>query len=127
MNTENKNILDILLETDIEKITDISETKVEVSRLTKILGHKFELKVRALTSEEIEAIEGKDIYEKYIIKSVTLEGKKLTDSIILNKFNIKDPLKIVNKLFNTGEIFNLYKKISSLSGFDEESVKEIKN
>ncbi len=122
-----KNILDILLETDIERITEISKKNVEVSRLSKILGQKFELEVRALTSEELEGIEGKNIYEKYIIKAVTLEGKKLTDKVILDKFNVKDPLQIVNKLFNTGEKFNLYKQISKLSGFSEESIVEIKN
>lgn len=123
----NKSILDILLETDINKISELSKTTVEINRLSKVLGKKLILDIRALTSQELEIIEGENIYEKYIIKAVTIEGKKLTDQIILNKFNIKDPLKIVNKLFNAGEIFNLYKKISSLSGFDEESVKEIKN
>ncbi|WP_113675460.1 phage tail assembly chaperone [Vallitalea guaymasensis] len=124
---ENKSILDILLETDINKISELSKTTVEINRLSKVLGEKLILDIRALTSQELEIIEGDNIYEKYIIKAVTIEGKKLTDPILLNKFNIKDPLKIVNKLFNAGEIFNLYKKISSLSGFDEESVKEIKN
>lgn len=122
-----KNILDILLETDIERITEISKTTVEVSRLSKILGQKFELDIRALTTEELESVSGENIYEKYIVKAVTLEGKKLTDTDILDKFNVKDPLKIVNKLFNTGEIFNLYKTINKLSGFSDESIVEIKN
>ncbi|MCT4544435.1 MAG: hypothetical protein N4A63_12890 [Vallitalea sp.] len=126
-NKENKSILDILLETDINKIGELSNTTVEIKRLSKILGEKLMLNVRALTSQELEIIEGGNIYEKYIIKAVTIEGKKLTDPVILNKFSIKDPLEIVNKLFNAGEKYNLYKKISSLSGFDEESVKEIKN
>lgn len=127
MNTEKKNIMDILLETDVEKITEISKTTVEVSRLSKILGQKFELEVRALTSEELGIIEGKNIQEKSIIKAVTLQGKKLTDEAILNKFKIKDPLQIVGKLFNTGEIFNLYKLINELSGFSDKSIVEIKN
>lgn len=124
---KNKSILDVLLETDTKKISELSKTTVEINRLSKILGKNLILDVRALTSQELEIIEGKNIYEKYIIKAVTLEGKKLTDPILLNKFGVKDPLKIVNKLFNAGEIFNLYKKISKLSGFDEESVEEIKN
>lgn len=127
MSAESKNILDILLETDVNKITEISKITVEVSRLSKILGKKFELEVRALTTEELESIEGKDIYEKYIIKAVTLEGKRLTDKTILDKFKVKDPLQIVNMLFNTGEIFNLYRTINRLSGFSEESIVEIKN
>ncbi|WP_113676100.1 hypothetical protein [Vallitalea guaymasensis] len=107
---ENKSILDILLETDINKISELSKTTVEINRLSKVLGEKLILDIRALTSQELEIIEGDNIYEKYIIKAVTIEGKKLTDPILLNKFNIKDPLKIVNKLFNAGEIFNLYKR-----------------
>lgn len=122
-----RNILDLLLEVDVQKLKEISKSTVEIERLSKILGEPFVVEVRALSSQEIEMIEGNNIYEKYIIKAVTIEGKKLTEASILKKFDIKDPLKIVNKLFYAGEKVRLYNKISELSGFSESSVREIKN
>ena len=50
------NILEKLLETDIEKISKREGKKVEMKRLTTLLGEPFVVECRQLNSEQFEHI-----------------------------------------------------------------------
>ena len=45
----------------------------------------------------------------------------------MQKFKASTPKELVRKLLLSGEIANIYAEISSLTGFGEGAVKEVKN
>lgn len=46
---------------------------------------------------------------------------------LMQKFKASTPKELIRKILLSGEIANIYAEISSLSGFGDGSVKEVKN
>lgn len=126
-------IFDKLMETDAEKLQEKESQEVEITRLSKLLEEPFVLTCSTLTREQIRHIGetgGEDEKIVAILESCRLDGRKLTDKALLDKFNVVSGKEVVGKLFRSGEISGLYQKISGLSGYAADAVKaveEVKN
>ncbi len=129
------NTLDLLLASNLDKITRPAK-EVEIKRLSGLTGGKVIFSCEALTTDEffdIQETVSRSKSENVIneiklftllkgVKSPDLKSKELMD-----KFDVPKPTEVVKKLLLPGEIQDIYDIISSLSGFGEDAVEEIKN
>lgn len=127
-------IFDKLMETDAAKLQEKEKKEVEVSRLTELLGEPFILTCSTLTREQIRHISetsgDEDDKVAAILEGCRLEGRKLSDKALLDKFGVVSGKEVVEKLFRSGEISAIYQNLSALSGYAVDAVKaaeELKN
>ena len=136
------NILDLLLGSDIGEIK-LPTKQVEINRLSAVYGKPFTVTCRALSPEKYEEVQdmavkvqGKDVDLDVnllqlfvVIEGVVDEAGKLLlkNKELMAKFKASTPKELARKLFLSGEIANLYGEISSLSGFGDDAVTEVKN
>lgn len=137
------NLVDILLNADTNAVLAEKTEKYEVERLSKILGEKFVLTLKAIPAKRYSEIQTTAInmngkrksVDLYKMQMLTLnEGIKepnLAEPNLLKKFGATTPFDMYEKLFLAGEITNITNKISTLSGYSEEekqqNIEEIKN
>ena len=137
------NLVDILLNADTNAVLAEKTEEYEVERLSKILGEKFVLTLKAIPAKRYSEIQTTAInmngkrksVDLYKMQMLTLnEGIKepnLADTNLLKKFNATTPFDMYEKLFLAGEITDIANKISALSGYSEEekqqNIEEIKN
>lgn len=125
-------ILDLLLETDVEKLQASNTKEFEIKRLSKVLGEKFVVTCRALTNDQITHVgevskNNTDTKLNVVLESCRIEGKRFNNKQLMDRFNVITPIELLNKLFLPGEIFELYTAVNELSGYTKDAVKEIKN
>ena len=137
-------LLDKLLQADAGKLTEQPHTKFEIERLSTMLKTKFELDLSAIEPKRYAEIQrmGIDIGKKGNVRDVNvyemrimtvLEGIKepdLKNKDLLKHLNAVTPKELVGKLFLSGEIEDICKKIDGLSGYekdDDEVDEETKN
>lgn len=136
------NVLDLLLGSDIGEIK-LPTKQVEITRLSEAFGAPFVLTVSALSPEKYEevqdmavSIKGKDADIEITLLQllVVMEGvvdpsgkPMFKNKELMQKFKASTPKELVRKLLLSGEIANIYAEISSLTGFGEGVVKEVKN
>lgn len=137
------NLVDILLNADTNTVLAEKTEKYEVERLSKVLGEKFVLTLKAIPAKRYSEIQTTAInmngkrksVDLYKMQMLTLnEGIKepnLAEPNLLKKFGATTPFDMYEKLFLAGEITNITNKISTLSGYSEEekqqNIEEIKN
>lgn len=139
------NLVDVLLNTDVNKILQEETQTVEIERLSKTLGQKFEITIKAVPPKRYTEIQNtclkinyktkKTETDLYKIQMFTLcDGIKepnFADENLLKHFNAFTPIDIFEKLFLSGEVNDIYNKIAKLSGYDkdekEKNVEEVKN
>ncbi len=136
------NILDLLLGSDIGEIK-LPTKQMEITRLSNIYGKPFIITVSALSPDKYEevqdmavSIKGKDADIEITLLQllVVMEGvvdptgkPMFKNKDLMNKFNAKTPKELIRKILLSGEIANIYAEISTLSGFGDGSVTEVKN
>ncbi|MBW9159345.1 phage tail assembly chaperone [Clostridium tagluense] len=135
-----KSTLDLLLKSDLTKIKRPTK-EVELKRLSEILGDTVIFKCEALDAERFNEIQENALHinEKGEFENINtgemqiftiLEGVKepsLKSKDLLEKFGAVTPKELIKNLLLPGEISNLYNIISELSGFNKDTVVEIKN
>lgn len=137
-----KKSLDLLLGLDKSKIQRPSR-KIELNRLSQLVGEPVIFTCQALTMDEFQEIQEVSIsfgkkgeLEDFSTNNVQiftlLKGivdPSLTDAKLLETYGATTPKQLIesSKLLLPGEVTQLYNVISSLSGFGEDSVKELKN
>lgn len=124
-------ILDLLLETDIDKLQNNNSKNYEIKRLSKILGEKFIVNCTLLTNEQMMHIgeiskTNFDIKLNAVLEACKIEGKKLNNEELMKKFNVVSAKELISKLFLPGEVYELYNIINDLSGYGKDAVKEVK-
>ena len=136
-------LLDKLLSADVSKI-ELPTSKIEIKRLSKLFGFKFELTLRAIPAEQHASIQKNsfsikknqvhdiDIYQMQI--QTILAGvvdPSFKDKNLLEKFGVATPKDLVGKLFLSAELSEISNEINKLCGFDaitqEELEDEVKN
>jgi hypothetical protein len=136
------NLLDLLLGADVGEIK-LPTKQMEITRLTEVFGAPFVITCKALSPDKFEevqdmavSIKGKDadIEVSLLQLLVVMEGvvdnsdkPMFKNKDLMAKFKAPSPKELVKKLLLSGEITQIYQTISSLSGFGENAVKEIKN
>lgn len=127
------NLIDALLTADSAKLTEKATAQIEIPRLTKALGKPFVMTVQEIAPRRMDEINEMAIK---MTRNGRYQGVDLTklhylvlcDGIIdppLNSelqkhFKAASPAELVCKLFNSGEINKIFKKIQELSGNDDE-------
>lgn len=125
-------IIDLLMETDVEKLQANNQKDFEIKRLSEVLGQKFIVNCRPLTNEQVTHIgevsrNNTEIKLNSVMEACKIEGKRLNNKDLMEKFKVVTPLDLLNKLFLPGEIFELYNIVNELSGYGKDAVREIKN
>lgn len=125
-------IIDLLLETDAEKLQAKHSKNYEIKRLSKVLGEKFIITCYALTHEQVEHIgeiskSNKDMKLNAVLEACKIEGKRFNNKELMDKFGVVTPTDLLNKLFLPGELYEIYEIINTLSGYSKDAVREIKN
>lgn len=136
-------LIDKLLAADKGKILSKPTGTKEIKRLSKIIGEPFVVKYQAVDAQVVDDIaelttirnkrgEPVDIDSMkaatlYVIEGVT--EPNLKDPKLLAHFGAATPEDLVNRVFLPGEVMDIYKAISDLSGFSstEEEIAELKN
>lgn len=136
------NILDLLLGSDIGEIK-LPTKQMEIVRLSELYGTPFVVTVSALSPEKYEevqdmavSIKGKDADIEITLLQllVVMEGvvdpsgkPMFKNKELMQKFKASTPKELIRKILLSGEVANIYTEISNLSGFGDNSVKEVKN
>lgn len=125
-------VLNLLLETDMQKLELKFSKEFEVKRLSKIIGSPFIVKCSPLTNEQLAHISeisktNTDLKVNTVLECCKIDGKKIASKELMEKFKAPTPKDLVEKLFLPGEIYSLYSTIDSMSGYGEGVIEEIKN
>lgn len=126
------NLIDVLLATDVEKLQEGINKDLEVTRLSMKLGTPFIISCGPLTSEQVTHIAeisktSSDIKLNAILEACKIDGQKLKNEALNEKFGVATGKELLQKLFLVGEINTLYETVQELSGYGTDSVQEIKN
>lgn len=138
------NLVDKLLQADVAKITTRPTEKMEIKRLSKLLGCKFEITIQAMSSRKAAEIqrmtieltkkgqfEDLNMYDPQIHTVLAgITDPDLKDTKLLEHFGATTPKELIPKLFLAGEISNIKSRIEKLSGFDDDqstSDEKVKN
>lgn len=139
-----KNAMEMLLGADVGAIK-LPTKQYEIPRLTEAFGAPFIITLKALSAEKWEEIQdmalnikGKDVdidsnlVQIFVVMESTYEDEAATklffkNSELMAKFDAATPKELVRKVLISGEIVNVYSEVSSLSGFKDDSVVEVKN
>lgn len=136
------NVMELLLGSDIGEIK-LPTKKVEILRLSELYGAPFVVTCKALSPEKYEEVQdmaldvqGKDVdldvnlLQLFVVlEGVCDETEKpmFKNKDLMAKFKAQTPKELVRKILLSGEIANLYGEISTLSGFGDNAVQEVKN
>jgi len=136
------NVLDLLLGADIDKI-DMPTKEIEIKRLSEVFGAPFIITCRALTPDKYEEVQDRavivkgkdvDIDINLLQMFITIEGTLdatgnllFKNKDLMTKFKQPTPKELCRKLLLSGEITQVYTVISTLSGFGDGAVEEVKN
>lgn len=137
------NLVEALLNADEKKLTAMQTEKVEIKRLSKLVGEPFVLELSGVPSRRISEINnactvtkrhGKTETDTYQVNMMLMaEGikTKFNDKDLLKKYGCATVKDLYEKLFNVGETALILQKISDLSGVNqedqEEQLEEVKN
>ena len=126
------NVVEALLKADEKKLMEIPSEKVEIKRLSKLLGEPFVIEVSGVSNKRVAEIQdactivkrhGKTETNTYQVNMMLMaEGIKTQfgDKDLLKKFGCATVKDLYEKLFNVGETALIVQKISDLSGAGEE-------
>lgn len=125
-------ILDKLLETDLKKLQNKEKKTYEVKRLSEIMGEPFLVTCKPLGHEQVMHLneiskDDMDMRLNSILESCEVEGKSFGNDIFTSKFGTASGKEVVGKLFQPGEVSELYRIINKMSGYGNNVVEEVKN
>lgn len=131
-------IIDKLLVIDVKKF-ELPEEEIEIERLSRLMGEKFVVKIKAIDGQTISDIQRmsislkkgqvNDIDMNKMKINIIIHGvidPKLNNPELMKHFKVNTAEELINKLFLAGEQDNIYNKINKLSGYDAEVEEEIK-
>lgn len=135
------NAIDLLLNANVEDFERPSKI-VEIPRLSKILGEKFELKCKALsmgktnklrmecTNQKTGEVDVPKFQMKTLVEGV-LDTEKgsffFKNKDIQKQFKVPNAEELINKLLLIGEVDYLFEVVTNLGDIGEDKVEEVKN
>lgn len=129
-------IIDTLMEKDLGTLKEVAKEDIEITRLSEALGEPFIVTVKELSYKRIQdlkmlsADKNGVLDEKEFVEMVVTDGivsPDFNNKELLQKFKVASKQALVAKLFKAGELENIGKRITSLSGFDVGSIKKVAN
>ena len=138
----NKTTLAILLGADRGKLRLMPTKKVEITRLSGIVGEPVVFTIRALSGEEfkeaqeaaysltkrgeLEDVDGRMLQVMCVLNGT--QDPNLKDKQLLVLYEAATPDELLNGSFLLpGEVSQLFNAIQELSGFGADAVAEVKN
>lgn len=137
------NLVEALLKADEKKVTEIPTEKMEIKRLSKLVGGPFIIEVGGVSNKRVSEItdactvtkrHGKTETNTYQVNMMLMvEGikTKFGDKELLKKYGCATVKELYEKIFNVGETTLIVQKISDLSGVNkeeqEEEIEAVKN
>ena len=138
----NKTTLAILLGADRGKLRLMPTKKVEITRLSGIVGEPVIFTIRALSGEEfkeaqeaaysltkrgaLEDVDGRMLQVMCVLNGT--QDPNLKDKQLLDLYEAATPDELLNGSFLLpGEVSQLFNAIQELSGFGADAVAEVKN
>lgn len=123
------NIVELLIKGK-DAVSATPEKELEVSRLSKLLGEHFCMKVRALSADEFDTVSKNENMRIAIILKATTSPNFKDESLRRaytpqGRKNPLTPKELVETLFLPGEITNISSEIFTLSGFSDDAVRAI--
>jgi translation initiation factor 1 (eIF-1/SUI1) len=135
------NLVDRLLAVDAKEIKEKQTAKIEIKRLSKLVGEPFFVTVQEVDGERYQELQmelldkkGKADYSRIYRQNtlLVLEGvvePNLKDQELQKHFGASTPKDLAEILFQGGAMAKIADLISKVSGFDndDEEEEEIKN
>lgn len=133
------NTVELLMAADVEQFGQKPKAQVEIPRLSEKFGQTFTVELEAMSSKKYTELSSRmldsnnkldtsKVADTYAL--ITIEGMvepNLKDEALQKHFECKTPKDLANKLFNGGELAAMAEKIGDLSGYGEETIREVKN
>lgn len=132
-------LIDILMETDPEKLARKTTEDIEIKRLSKLFGSPFAVTVKAVPGERYTELasdmiddDGKADFTKShnVNLMIAIEGivsPDVKNEDLQKHFGCASPKDLMDKLFNGGEISKIADAVTELSGYGEDTEKKVKN
>ena len=125
-------ILDKLLETDLEKLQKKEKKTYEVKRLSEIMGEPFLVTCKPLGHEQVAHIgeiskNEMDFRMNTVLEGCEVDGKPFSHESLTSKFGTPSGKEVVEKIFNPGEVYDIYSSINKMSGYGRNVLEEVKN
>lgn len=130
------NLLEKLLEND-KAILMLDTKQFEVTRLSKLLGEPFILNLQEIPAKRYMEIQNMcvsfdadgatqtDIPQmQLLVVNEGIKNPEFHNREVLKKYNAGTPLDLLEKIFNAGELSELFATISELCGFDKKKQKK---
>lgn len=118
--------LDMMLRPEAEDVQkNLPTARYEVKRLSRALGEPVTLELRALPygkAQELREIE-RDVEVQILLAGCG----ELRDPALQTKFGGATPAETVKAMFLPGEIVELSRAVERLSGYRQNTIREIKN
>lgn len=133
------NLINILMETDPEKLARKERKDIEIKRLSGVLGKPFVVTVKAIQGERYTELVGDMIDEDGTVVyanayntnlMVAMEGMVSPDvknTELQKHFGCASPKDLMEKLFNGGELSKIADMVTDLSGYGKDTEKKVKN
>lgn len=130
MEKNNPNVLDLLLRANLPDVRKtLPEKKVEVKRLSKLVGAQVVFTLRALTYEQVRSVQdcprGEQAVNGVLLGCV--EPAWRANSLLAPDSGIVTPIDAIKSKLTAGEIDELYAEIQVLSGYIIRTLDEVKN
>ena len=118
--------LDMMLRPEVESVQDnLPMARYEVKRLSRLLKEPVVLELRGLPYGKVQDLR---TMEKDQEVHILLAGcPELKDEGLKAKFGGVTPAETVKAMFLPGEIADLSRAVERLSGFRQNTIREIKN
>lgn len=110
-------------------VIDRPVREVEITRLSGMIGHPFIVKIHALTAKELDDAPKNDFKVHVILSAAEypdFSDRRLAEFLKPEGRSTKlTPVEVLSTLLLPGEIVNLYNAVTDLSGFGDDSIREI--
>lgn len=120
----------MILKADIKKF-ELPVAEIRIKRLSDMLGADAILKIKALSFDRLEEIRESSSNSSNARVQIVLAASDFNfgDEALKEKFNLpaKTPKsEVMKRILTAGEIEEIYLKVSQLSGYNRETIEEIK-
>lgn len=118
--------LDMMLRPEVEDVAkNLPTARYEVKRLSRLVGEPVTLELRALPYGQTQKLRE---MERDVEVHILLAGcQELKDESLRAKFGGVTPVETVKAMLLPGEIADLSRAVERLSGFRQNTIREIKN
>lgn len=118
--------LDAMLKPEVTSVQkELPKSKYEVKRLSRLVGEPVILDLQGLPygkAQELREV-GNDVEVMILLAGCP----ELKDPALASKFGGATPAETVKEMFLPGEIADLSRAVERLSGYRQNTIKEVKN